>query len=312
MRLSVQMFLLVVVAAAAGLIDIKGWIPTGGHAAIQTVPAQPLPAQPHTVQDGRTGGEPAPDKSARKSSDAAWSAVTATDRFARQLPDTTLSVAVLDRKTGELADGASANALLYSASLVKLVVAVDILQRRHSGLPVADQDEDLIRRALGLSDDDAMNDLWGRFDGPGAVSRVAQQLGLTETRPPDNPMQWGETVTSAHDFARLFSFVLSGLPPQDRDLIMSSLAQSPPIAAGGFDQDFGLVSRPHKAGIPAAAKPGWMCCQDARITLHSVGTVGSQRYVVALLSSQPSTLGYDAAMSALTEAADRTLDELGE
>ncbi|MGQ0775567.1 MAG: hypothetical protein ACT4NY_14300 [Pseudonocardiales bacterium] len=41
--------------------------------------------------------------------------------------------------------------------------------------------------------------LWTRFDGLGAVERVAQQLGLAQTQPPANSSRWGETLTSAHD-----------------------------------------------------------------------------------------------------------------
>ncbi|MGP4017414.1 serine hydrolase [Saccharopolyspora sp. 5N708] len=226
--------------------------------------------------------------------------VTAVEHWAEDHRRTTIGVAVLDRATGELALGHEASRPMYSASLSKLIVAVDVLQRAHTGLRVTDKVRDWISRALGPSDDEAMNALWSTFDGPGAISRVAGQAGLEDTRAPRNTSRWGETLVSARDIVRLYDYVLTELPAEDRDFIVASLAAGPVRATDGFNQAFGLRVLPS-----GAIKSGWMCCQQGKITLHSAGITDqqSQRFVVALLSSQPSSLGYAKARQELTDAA---------
>jgi hypothetical protein len=237
----------------------------------------------------------------------AEAAVVAVEQWADGHRSTVIGVAVLDRVTGELALGRHAAEPLYSASLSKLIVAVDVLQRARTGLPVTDQDRDGIRAALGPSDDEAMDALWSRFDGPGAVSRVAAQLGLEDTRPPENPARWGETLVSARDVVRLYDHLLTELPAEDRDLVLTSLAGAPARAVDGFDQSFGLAGR-----SSGAVKSGWMCCAQDRITLHSAGITNyeAQRFIVALLSSQPSSFGYDRSRDELTDVSKAALAAL--
>ncbi len=263
-----------------------------------------------------TSASPTADASPYATLDTSGSATNAPSRAIAAVaevvaegPETTLAVAVADLATGEFATGASGTDPMYSASLVKIVLAVDVLQRRRSGLAVGPEDLALIRRALGPSDDQAMNLLWTRFDGPSAVSRVARQLGLTATRPPADPSQWGESLVSARDMVVLYQHVLTRMPDWERELIMGTLATAPPTAADGFDQAFGL---PAAAPDPAvAAKQGWMCCPDERINLHSTGLLGERgRFVVALLSSQPVGRGYDGARETVTAAADAVRDAL--
>lgn len=218
-----------------------------------------------------------------------------------------LRVAVLDRGLGELALGPGASEPIYSASLSKLLLAVDMLDRRRlEGLEVTEHDVDLLRGALGPSDDDAMNDLWSRFDGADAAGRVAQRLGLTGTRGPENPSQWGEVEISAEDYLRLYQHVL-GWPEAERTLVLGALAAAPAVAKDGFAQDFGLL----QAGNPASAlaKQGWMCCFGGRYYLHSAGLVtgpavasGQARFVVAALSIQTQGAGWEGARERVSAA----------
>ncbi|MEU7813224.1 hypothetical protein [Pseudonocardia sp. NPDC049154] len=107
---------------------------------------------------------------------------------------------MLDRDLGERASAGAAAEPTYAASLSKLVLAVDVLDRRRAeGLAVTEPDLALIRRALGPSDDAAMNALWSRFDGAAAASRVAARLDLAGTTDLDVPSQWGEMRVSADD-----------------------------------------------------------------------------------------------------------------
>ncbi len=250
------------------------------------------------ASSGRTTAPyPTPGTGRSVSAASVAAAVAAVDELSAARPAVTLSVAVADRATGRIASNAAGTRPMYSASLVKLVLAIDVLQRR----PVSAADLALLRRALGPSDDQAMNVLWTRFDGPSALSRVARQLGLTATSPPADPSQWGQALVSARDMVVVFRYILDAMPAADRELIMSTLAGAPRIAADGFNQAFGLAA----AAPSTATKQGWMCCVDDRIQLHSVGTLGEQhRFVVALLSSHPAGRGYDDAREIVNAAAD--------
>ncbi|MEJ3651604.1 serine hydrolase [Actinomycetes bacterium KLBMP 9759] len=221
-----------------------------------------------------------------------------------------LVVAVLDRVTGERALGPGATEPVYTASLVKLVVAVDILDRsRSAGSRIDDGDRDLLRRALSRSDDAAMNQLWVQFDGVGAPARVSAALGLTATTAPRDPSQWGESRASAADLLVVVDHVLTGMAPDDRALVLGDLRDATPTAADGFGQDYGLLdARASGEGPPVLAKQGWMCCVSGERYLHSIGAVGAdQRFVVALLSTRPRGTGWDAARAELNSAARTVL-----
>lgn len=269
--------------------------------------ATPAPAVPEAVEPG---GASVPTTSPLPLARAP-AAVAAVDALAAGMPGVRLAVAVFDRERGEFVPGRAAADPVYSASLVKIIVAVDMLQRQRSGGPsLRPREIDLIRRVLGPSDDRAMNQLWSRFDGIGAVQRVSGQLGLVATRQPADRSQWAETMVSAADVVTLYRHVLTGMPAADRDLIMSSIEAVPPVAADGFDQVFGLVGTGDRATV--VAKQGWMCCHNGRFTLHSTGLLGAEgRYVVALLSTQPRGVGWEASRENLTAAAGALRGILG-
>ncbi|SDH37414.1 Beta-lactamase enzyme family protein [Lentzea fradiae] len=183
-----------------------------------------------------------------------------------------VAVAVLDLQTDEVV-AERGDKPFYSASLSKLIVAVDALRGQ-----LSTSDEDLVHRALSLSDDSAMDVLWTRFDGMGAIGRVAAEAGLTGTHAPDDPSQWGEVVITANDMVRLYRHVLSS---PARDAVVGSLSAAPAVAADGFDQAFGLL------GVTGAyAKQGWMYYLPSDVHLHSAGVL-DDRYAVAVLTTSP-------------------------
>ncbi len=107
---------------------------------------------------------------------------------------TQLGVAVLDRTTGELAAGGRGHERFYTASLAKLIVIVDVLDRRRTeGLQVTDADRKLFARALGPSDDSAMSALWEKFRrGRGAgAGECAARPGGHGGAAPDRPVGRG-------------------------------------------------------------------------------------------------------------------------
>lgn len=215
-----------------------------------------------------------------------------------------VAAVVLDRQTGEYAESGPVDEQMYTASVVKVLVVADLVMRR--GDRVSADERELLHRALSASDDEALNALWSMDGGSGAVERIAARAGMTDTHPPEDPAQWGETVSTARDMARLFGFVGSGLSPQHRDMLVDPMRHAADSAVDGFDQRFGLATQPG-----TAVKPGWMCCQEGRVTLHSAGFVDpEQRYVVVLMSHRPATNGYEGAREQLNTAAEETVDEL--
>ncbi len=193
----------------------------------------------------------------------------------------TVGAAVLDMNTGDLQVGGSTG--FYSASLSKLMLVVDMLDRDDD---LSTSDEQWISRALSLSDDNAMNALWSKFDGPDAMTRVAAGLGMAGTATPDDPSQWGETVVSPAGFARLYQHILSEMDEGDRDRIVEDLTAAQPTAADGYHQFFGLLGQPAQV----YAKQGWMY-YGSKLYLHSAGVVhdDSGDYVVVLMTVQPVT-----------------------
>jgi hypothetical protein len=227
-------------------------------------------------------------------------------------PGMTAGVAVLDLSTGELVQNGNGRRQFYSASLAKLLLVVDMLDRRRTnGLTIPASDLELVGRALRASDDDAMNALWGTYGGPSAIDRVAAQLGLVDTDSPDDPTQWGETEITAADFARLYQHILREMPAEDQHVITDNLASAQHTAADGFDQFFGLLA--NGASGQRYAKQGWMSYLPATTYLHSAGVVHDPRtgkdYAVALLSTQ--TASYQNARARLSTMAGAVLAALG-
>ncbi|MDI2031494.1 serine hydrolase [Saccharopolyspora sp. TS4A08] len=233
---------------------------------------------------------------------AVAAAINAVDQLS-EARGNSLGVAVLDRSTGELSWGRDGARQMYSASLSKVVVAVELLERGD----VTPQDRELMRRALGPSDDEAMNALWDRHGGSSLIADAAERMRLQQTRPPADPGRWGDTLTSARDIAAVFQHLLGRMPSADRDFVLAALHAAPERAADGVNQKFGLM-----AVRAEAVKSGWMCCQLGKVWVHSAGVVDPdrRRYVVALLSDQPSSVGYGEAIADITEAARTALSPL--
>lgn len=206
--------------------------------------------------------------------------VEAAERAA--VPGMRLNVAVLDLTTGELVEGGNGRQPVYSASLSKLILVVDMLDRRRlDGIPIDESDFRLVGRALSRSDDGAMNALWSLFDGRGAIGRVAGRLGLTGTRAPSDQSQWGETMVSAGDLARIYGHILRDMPADDRRVITDALIATEHTAPDGFDQFFGLLA--HGPSERVYAKQGWVGYRQGYY-LHSAGVV--ENYAIVLLSVQ--------------------------
>lgn len=207
----------------------------------------------------------------------------------------TVGALVVDRTTGDALLEINADRQFRSASLVKLLIAIDALAR--------DDDAKLARQIsymLSMSDDDTASALWVAGGGASLVTRTSARLGLTGTEPPKILGRWGDVLLTAHDVGRIYEFVLTELPDAHRTLIVDALANAPRKASDGFDQHFGI---PDGLGGTWAIKQGWSNSTND-IVLHSTGLVGDGwRYVVVLLTEHPLGVSWAVAAQSVTSAA---------
>ncbi|MGH3852372.1 MAG: hypothetical protein ACRDR6_02505 [Pseudonocardiaceae bacterium] len=215
------------------------------------------------------------------------------------LPSAKVSFEVYDRQTNAVLTSQNADQPGAAMSVVKLLIALDPLDRDNWAAPDnATQQE--IHQMLAASDDPITDSLWTADGGPAIVSRMVSVLGLTGTRPPADPGEWGDTLITPQDMVTVYRFITDQLPNPDRDLVLGALADAPRIAADGTNQYFGIPDgMPHTTW---AIKQGWGT-SGSQAVMNSTGLVGADsRYVVILLASAPEN-AYSTPPAAVTAGA---------
>ncbi|MFJ4656974.1 hypothetical protein ACIP5Y_37405 [Nocardia sp. NPDC088792] len=215
-------------------------------------------------------------------------------------PGSQAGIDVIDTATGAVIADLDADQQFYTASVVKLLIALDKLNSQ--GWQADSDTAAQLDRMLSVSDDEIADQLWGSNGGDAIVSRMVGLIGLTGTTPPGDSSQWGETRTTAQDVVSIYRYITTVLPGPARELIMSGLRNAAQIAADGTDQYFGIPDG--LPGSPRAIKQGWMMLNDST-TMDTTGLVGAGpgqplRYAVVVLTSQPAGISWDTAGSAVT------------
>ncbi|MEV7283453.1 hypothetical protein AB0O01_02590 [Streptomyces sp. NPDC093252] len=263
------------------------------------------PAVPASPAAPASAGSPAPARAARAEVPAG----------------VTAGVAVFDRRTGTFTEQLNPGGRFRSASVVKLLIALDLLWGRSPDtLPAADRAR--MDSMLRGSDDSAASTFWAANGGGAIVDRMVARLGLTDTaRPPaTHPGYWGYTALSARDTVTVYRYILDTAPAAVRDHLMTALRGSTRCATDGYDQHFGI---PGSFERPWAVKQGWSgfssggCTTTANATartgtgtqasevsgaadvdltrpaLHTTGVVGAgDRTIVAVLTLHPAGTAY--------------------
>ncbi len=234
----------------------------------------------------------------------------------------TVGYAVFDRTTNTFTAQSNATMRFRSASVVKLLIALDYLWDR--GTP-ADADRAALDAMLSSSDDEAAGDFWNRGGSASIVNRMVDRLRLQNTAPPPAPHQgyWGYTAISPADTVRIYRYVLDSAPASTRDYLMGRLRGSTRCASDQFDQTFGIRSA---FASPSVVKQGWSgfggrgdCDGDpADATtsapgfdipgldlksraLHTTGALGTgDRSIVAVFTLQPVGTSFGAASNRIT------------
>ncbi|GIH95857.1 hypothetical protein ACFFMN_40910 [Planobispora siamensis] len=211
---------------------------------------------------------------------------------------------VFDRQTGKIVAHRSAHRKFRSASVVKLLIAIDYLES-HATVPARDQK--LLKVMLRVSDDDAATAFWNRGGQRRIIKRTARKLGLTDTAPPpaDKPGFWGYTSLSALDVVRTYRYLLDRADPRVGRLVLGHLRKAGQCGSDGFDQFFGI---PRGVPGPWAVKQGWsgygstppVRCTRTSPTAFAASPAGS---ATPATGSATSATGFTAAGFALAPAA---------
>ncbi|MFI0373463.1 hypothetical protein ACH35V_36870 [Actinomadura sp. 1N219] len=225
------------------------------------------------------------------------------------------SYVVFDRVAGRVVAERRPRQVFRSASVVKILVALDYMQGRE----VSAADRKLLGVMLRSSDDKAATEFWRRGGQGRVIERMVRRVGLRETAPPpaDKPGFWGYTALSAGDVLRTYRYLLDEAPKAQREFVLEQLRKSTPCGTDGFDQTFGI---PRAAERPWAVKQGWSGFGDSpaepcrgrraqqvawtdlgigRPVLHTTGVVGEK--IVVVLTLHPAGTSFRTAAARVTE-----------
>lgn len=196
-------------------------------------------------------------------------------------PGTTTGFVVYDRESSRELASLEADRQFYTASVVKLLIAIDEVHDERTdtwALPDAE-----LTNMLAGSNDAIASAFWERNGGTAIVSRTAALVGLSNTTPPTDPTQWGMAKTSASDVLATYEYLEDVVPDEVAAPLLAAMGNARNPADDGWDQYFGIPD-----GLPGMAwqiKQGWMVLRNA-LVLNTTGVVGG-RFVVVLLTQQP-------------------------
>ena len=217
------------------------------------------------------------------------------------VPGTTVGVLAVDTDSDEPVASYNATEPMYTASVVKLLIAIDLLHSQNWQPDDATAAE--LEEMISYSDDNTANELWGEDGGNSIVTRAAALIGLTGTQPPDDPTQWGEATMSAQDVVATYQYIQDEIPAPAQDVLMTGMSNAAATADDGFQQYFGIPT-----GLPGttwAIKQGWMLLMSTTV-LDTTGMVGlgpTMPYAVAIMTELPAGTSWSAGANAVTAGA---------
>ncbi|GAA1714756.1 hypothetical protein GCM10009765_74600 [Fodinicola feengrottensis] len=168
--------------------------------------------------------------------------------------DMTTSYLLFDRPTNHILASRDPDKQFRSASVVKILIALDYLTIKGSVDNIPADDLPKLQSMLRSSDDAAAKYFY-RGDGyTEVITRMVEKLGLQHTEPPADRNYWGYTAISASDILRTYQYLLADQQDAFGQFILANLGQSTQCAKDGSDQYFGI---PSVAPAPFRIKQGW-------------------------------------------------------
>jgi hypothetical protein len=221
-------------------------------------------------------------------------------------PGVAVGIVMVSRDAPHCTSSHNGTETFPTASVVKLLIAIDVLGSGKS----TDGTADRVVRMLSLSDDDIASDLWVHNGGGGIVTRTKSLINLPSLSPPDNPQSWGSTRIDALDVARIWRYILDDAPEAVRGPILTGTGGAKERAADGFDQYFGIPN-----GLPKASwwiKQGWGTSHGRRV-VNTTGLIGKNKdSILVMLTSHPLDVGYPAATDSVTRGVNALAAAVGE
>ncbi|MBB5917150.1 hypothetical protein BJY24_006062 [Nocardia transvalensis] len=244
-----------------------------GAPALQTAPASALPAHQSCAGNCNLG-----------------SRIAAVDAYLAGRPGTTGYV-VRDRVTGNVYSNDNAEALVWTASTIKLAIAEDVLNRARVGaLVLTPEDRRQLESMLATSNDAAADFLWNKYAGPDRMAfvnafRANGMSGLTPQPTAGHAFpDWGFLQASPADLDRLMNNVLDTMHPEDRAYLLDRMRNV------DTNQHWGVWGA--GADMRPGLKNGWSDEQGGWV-VNSVGFAGpDERYTLAIMNNIGDQGGY--------------------
>ncbi|SOD74812.1 hypothetical protein SAMN05892883_4004 [Jatrophihabitans sp. GAS493] len=188
------------------------------------------------------------------------------------------AIAVYDRASGTYWGAGDTERVYGSASVMKVFIATYLLLSGQMKGTVAAQAYDMIVR----SNDADATALWPRALGTRLEPWIARHYGISDLGSPNTRAgTWGNTHITAHGMVLFYAAVKAD--PKVAPWLLNAMRHAQPVAADGTHQFFGIPS----ATSSYAVKQGWAdgSADRARTTtVNTTGFVGSDRYIVVVLS----------------------------
>lgn len=166
----------------------------------------------------------------------------------------TTGYVLFDRDTNAVTAQSNQDKQFRSASVVKLLIALDYLTRTGSLSKVPAADKAALERMLRSSDDVAARTFYQGGGRTAVIDRMVRKIGLKHTQPPADANFWGYTALSASDVVKIYQYLLKGDPKGFGKFILDNVHQFTKCAIDGRDQSFGI---PSAVSAPFGAKQGW-------------------------------------------------------
>lgn len=237
------------------------------------------------------------------------SRIAAADSYLASRPGT-VGYVLRDRVAGARYANANANAMIWTASTIKLAMVVDLLSRERAGaLRLSGNDRQLMVNMLRSSDNDAADALWTRYGGPDhkAFNAGFPRYGMTDLRPQpgfgDIFPYWGFQKSTTNDLDRLMNYTLTQLNPADASAVVSEMQKV------GGEQQWGVWGA--GPAMSPGNKNGWSEEQGGWV-INSVGFAGpNQRYTLAIMNGLNGQGGYDDGVATTTRLSQILLSPKG-
>ncbi|MEV0248290.1 tat pathway signal sequence [Nocardia sp. NPDC050712] len=227
------------------------------------------------------------------------------DAYLKSRPGVTGYI-VRDRVSGGVYANEHAENAVWTASTIKLAIAVDLLNRARVGaIALGPDDRGLMESMLATSNDAATDVLWQKYSGFDrmAFNNAFRANGMVSLVPqPTNTAlfpDWSFQKCTVADLDRLMDYALTKLHPDDRAYLLDRMRSV------DYNQHWGVWGAGEK--MRPGLKNGWSAEQGGWV-VNSVGFAGpDERYTLAIMSSLGADGGYTEGADTDTKVAEMLL-----